>query len=219
MTDMKLYHLPGACSRVTLTALEQCGADYTDEIVLLMRGAQHSPQYRAINPKGKIPCLIVDGQALAENAAILSFLNMEYPAAALFPQPGDALEAARQTADLFALSASFHPSVRAMMMPVRWTTGNPEEVREKGRQLVHPLLQQLETRLATQPWWYGGEWSIIDSYAHWNYTTAQKGQFDLSPYPNIAQHQKRVEAHPAYQRALAREQAAVDAIGGLPDVA
>ncbi len=219
MGSIKLYHLPGACSRVTMTALEQCGVDYEDEIVMLMRGAQHSPEYRAINPKGKIPCLVVDGRSLGENAAIISYLHMEFPEAGLFPAIADPLEGARQLSDLFSISANWHPSVRANMMPIRWTTGNPEEVRARGKQLVQPLLTGLDARLASQPFWYGEDWAITDTYLYWNYCTAEQGQVDLSPYPNIAAHRARVEAHPAFQRALARERQAIERIGGMPDVA
>lgn len=218
MPDYKLYHLPGACSRVTLTALEQCGLDYEDEIVLLMRGQQHSPAYRAINPMGKVPCLVVDGRSLGENAAILSYLHMEYPNAGLLPAIDSVMTGAHQLSDLFTIAANWHPSVRANMMPVRWTTGNPEEVRAKGKQLVAPLLAGHDARLASQPYWYGECWSIMDTYLYWNYTTAEEGQVEISGYANIAAHRSRVEAHPAFQRAMAREQSLIAAIGGLPDV-
>lgn len=219
MPEIRLYHLPGACSRVTLTALEHCGVDYDDEIVLLMRGEQHSSEYRAINPMGKIPCLVADGKVLCENAAIIAYLHMEYPDAGLLPTTDDAIVSAHQLSNLFAISAGWHPAVRANMMPVRWTTGNPEEVRAKGKQLMKPLLEELETRLASQQFWYGEEWAIVDTYLYWNYTTAEQGQVDLSPFTNIAAHRKRVEAQPSFQRALARERLAIERIGGLPDVA
>ncbi len=213
MAELKLYHLPGACSRVTMTALEHCGLDYEDEVVNLMQGQQHSPEYRAINPRGKIPALVVDGKLLGENAAIVSYLHMEHPEAGLLPPISDPLDGARQLADLFSISAGWHPSVRANRMPVRWTTGDPEEVRARGKQLLQPLLEGLEARLASRPFWYGQEWSIVDTYLYWNYTTAEEGQVDLSPFPNIASHRARVEAHPAFQRALVREKAAIERMG------
>lgn len=93
MAEFSLYHLPGACSRVTMTALEQVGASYIDYPVDLRRGQQHSPEYRRVNPRGKIPALLVDGQLLAENAAILWWLHTENPQAGLLPR-GDQWEQA-----------------------------------------------------------------------------------------------------------------------------
>lgn len=208
MPEMKLYHLPGACSRVTLTALEQCGLDYQDELVDLMRGQQHSPEYRAINPGGKIPALVVDGHLLSENGAILWWLGRAFPDAGLFPPMKHRWDEAQGLSDLFWISSGWHPAVRANRMPVRWTTGDPEAVRARGKELVKPLFEQFDRRLEGQDWWYGDRWSIIDVYAYWNYTTAEEGEYELSGLANIAAHRERVQAWPAFRRALAREDAA-----------
>ncbi|MEQ1641234.1 MAG: glutathione S-transferase family protein, partial [Novosphingobium sp.] len=178
-----------------------------DELVDLMAGAHMRPEYRAINPRGKIPALLVDGELLSENAAIQLWLNSRFPEAGLLPKPANEWERAQQLSDLFWVSSVWHPYVRANKMPSRWTTGEEAPVRERGRLLLTPCLEQLEARLAGQDWWYG-QWSIIDVYFYWAYTTAEEGRFDLSPYPNIARHRAAVEALPAFQRALARETAA-----------
>lgn len=212
MAELVLFHLPGACSRVTMTALEQVGADYADRAVDLGRGEQRTPEYLRVNPRGKIPALLVDGRLLTENAAILWWLHMEHPQAGLLPA-ADAWGQAQQWADLFWVSSVWHPSVRANMMPTRWTTGDPAPVRERGKQLIAPLLARLETRLAAQPWWHGQGWSIIDTYLFWCYTTAEEGEYDLSGHDRIADHRRRVAEHPAFARAIAREDAARERMG------
>ncbi len=204
MPELKLYHLPGACSRVTLTALEQVGVDYADEVVNLMQGQQHSPEYRAVNPRGKVPALLVDGELLVENAAILWWLHQRWPEAGLLPVAADEWTRAQFLSDLFWISSGWHPATRANMMPIRWTTGDPAPVRERGKQLMAPLLAQLEARLGEQDWWYGDRWSIVDTYFYWCYTTAEEGQYDLSGLGAIAAHRARVEAHPAFIRAITR---------------
>ena len=212
MPELVLYHLPGACSRVTMTALEHVGADYADHPVDLRRGEQHSPEYRSVNPRGKIPALLVDGRLLAENAAILWWLHAEHPQAGLLPA-ADPWGQAQQHADLFWVASVWHPSVRANRMPVRWTTGDPVPVRERGKQLIAPLLARLEERLTGQPWWYGEAWSILDTYLYWCYTTAEEGEYDLSGLPGIADHRQRVADHPAFLKALSRENAARERMG------
>jgi glutathione S-transferase len=208
MADYVLYHLPGACSRVTMAALEQCGVDYADHPVNLMKGEQHSPAFRAVNPRGKIPALVADGQVLAENAAIQWYLHRSFPEAGLFPDAASGWDEAQILSDLFWISSGWHPAVRANMMPIRWTTGDPAPVRARGKELVKPLFEALDARLANQPWWFGDSWSIIDVYACWNYSAAQEGEYDLSGLDNLAAHRARVEQRPAFQRALARENAA-----------
>lgn len=198
MPNLKLFHLPGACSRVTLAALEAAGCSYETQTINLMAGEQHSPEFRAINPNGKIPALLVDGDLLTENASILLWIHETYPDAKLFPTPSSALERAQQISDLFWVSSGWHPYVRANMMPIRWTTGDPEPVREKGRELLAPYVAKLDERLAKQAWYYGSEWSILDVYFFWCYTTAAKGGFDLSPYLNLKRHLAAVETHPSF---------------------
>lgn len=207
MAELVLYHLPGACSRVTMTALEQVGADYADRAVDLRRGEQRTPEYLAVNRRGKIPALLVDNRLLTENAAILWWLHTENPLAGLLPAV-DAWGQAQQQSDLFWVSSVWHPAVRANMMPIRWTTGDPAPVRTRGKQLMAPLLARLETRLAAQKWWYGDDWSILDTYLYWCYTTAEEGEYDLSGLDRIADHRRRVAEHPAFVRAIAREDAA-----------
>jgi glutathione S-transferase len=207
MPELKLYHFPGACSRVSMTALETVGANYEDEMVNLMAGDHMKPAYRSANPRGKVPALLVDGKLLTENAAILSWINLTWPEAGLLPEAGDALAKAQQLSDLFWLSSVWHPAVRANKVPSRWTTGEEAPVRERGVQLLTPCVEQLDARLNAAEWWYG-QWSILDVYFYWAYTTAEEGQFDLTPYPHIARHRRQVAALPAFQSALARENAA-----------
>ncbi len=204
---LKLYHFPGGCSRVTMTALEQAGADYEDEMVNLMKGAHMQPDYQAINPRGKIPALLVNSQLLTENAAILLWINMTFPDAGLLPKARNDWERAQQLSDLFWLSSVWHPYVRANKMPIRWTTGDVAPVRERGVELLAPCVAQLEERLTQAEWWYG-DWSILDVYFYWAYTTAEEGEFDLSPYPSVNRHRAAIETHPAFIRARAREEAA-----------
>lgn len=204
MPNMHLYHFPGACSRVTLTALEQCGCDYDDTLVNLFKGEQHQPQYRAANPRGKIPALIVDGKMLSENAAILLWLHSQYPDAGLFPRSDD-WDRAQRVSDLFWLASVVHPAVRANRMPIRMTTGDPAGVKERGKELFAGCMDQFEARMQGREWWLGDDWSIIDTYLYWCYTTAEEGDFDLDAYPSVSGHRQRVSAQPAFQRAIARE--------------
>ncbi|GGD55657.1 hypothetical protein GRI62_03265 [Erythrobacter arachoides] len=208
MPEIVLYHLPGACSRVAMTALEQCELDYEDRPVNLAKGEQHAPAFRKINPRGKIPALLVDGRLLGENAAIQWYLHRAHPEGHLFPAASSSWSEAQILSDLFWLSSGWHPAVRANMMPIRWTTGDPAPVRERGKELVRPMFEWFDARVSAQPWWFGEQWSIIDVYAYWNYTTAEEGEYDLSGLDNLAAHRERVEAWPAFRRALKREDAA-----------
>lgn len=203
---MKLYIFPGACSRVTLVALETVGAQYDVEVVNLMAGEHMKPDYQAVNSRGKVPALIVNGKLLTENVAILTWLNEAYPEAGLLPRVDGAFANAKQLSDLVWISSVWHPTVRANKMPSRWTMGDVEPVRERGKDLMTPLIEQLDSSLATSEWYYGEAWSIVDMYLYWCYTRAEEGQFSLDGFDHIARHRRAQEQMPAFQAAIAREQ-------------
>lgn len=208
MSDLVIFHQPGGCSRVTLAALEHVGAVYEDRLVDLASGEQHSPEYLAINPRGKIPALVVDGELLAENAAILLWIHQRWPDAGLLPE-AQGLAATRQLADLFWLSSFWHPTVRAIRMPIRWTTGAPEPVQERGSLLLKEPLARMDRLFCSQPWWFGDRWSICDVYFCWICGIAEGGGYPLDGMSGINAHRQRTMAHPAFQQAILREQAAL----------
>ena len=206
--DLRLYHLPTACTRVTLTALETVGVPYEDYMVDFPGGENRSAEYLAISPQGKVPCLLVDGEPLVENIAILRWLHAEYPDAGLFPPAASPLAEARQLGALAWIASAWHPAVRAIKMPRLWTHGDPEGVKARGEELYRGLMDQLDGELAERRWYLGEDWSIVDTYFWWAYVNSEFGGFDLSPWRNVARHRADVEAMPQVLRALAREEAA-----------
>ncbi len=210
--ELILHHAYTTCTRVTLTALETVGVPYSDRLIDFGAGNNKTPEYLAISPGGKVPCLLVDGAPLVENAAILRWLHSAYPEAELFPPAGSAWEEAQQLSALAWVSSGWHPSVRAVKVPFALTTGDPAPVRERGNELFSALLDQLDAELETRRWWFGEAWSIVDTYLWWAYINSEFGGFDLAPWQNVARHRADNEALPQLQRALAREQAAQDAL-------
>jgi glutathione S-transferase len=218
MSDITLYFFPGACSHVTMTALEEIGFDYDAMMVNLMAGQQKSPEMLAINPHGKVPALRIGDQVLTENAAILYYLNQQYPAAKLLPKV-DSLGLNAGLQDLVWCSSTLHPATRQIKMPMRFTSEGTEGVKANGITTMSGLLNGIAARLETSPWWYGDSWSIVDVYIFWNYTTAQSGGLDLSPWPAVIAHQERVRGIPAFQRAIAREATVMERLSAALAVA
>lgn len=207
--DIVIYQYPAACSRVTMTALEEIGLNYEDRCVNISSAQQKSAEYLAMNPKGKVPTVIVDGTVMTENAAILAFLDAQYPQACLLPRSGDAVFDNRGLIDLVWVSSTVHPIVRQVRMPVKWTTGDPSGVKADGMAKFADECAKLSARIG-DGWWYGNDWSILDTYVYWAYSTAEKGGFVLSDYPVLTAHGERVRARPSFQRVFAREAAMVE---------
>ena len=82
---IKLYGFPQTRSVRAAWALEEAGAEYEYELVNLRTGEHKQPAFLAINPFGKIPTLVDDGQAISESAAICTHIAEKFPAAKLIP--------------------------------------------------------------------------------------------------------------------------------------
>ena len=210
-----LYMAPGSCSRVTMTALEEIGLVYEDRAVNLAGGGQEAPAYLALNRKGKVPVLVVDGRPMTENAAILSFLDRTHPQGLLLPRSEDPVSENQGLSDLVWCASTLHLESRQIRAPHRLTAGEVEGVRTDGLKKLAKNCDYISGRVAGDQWWYGARWSIIDTYVYWAYSNAAKGGFPLDGYDTLRAHGERVRARPSFQKMLARERAAVER-EGLP---
>lgn len=88
-----LYTHPMSRGRVARWMLEEIGQPYRVELVGY-GPAMKSADYRAINPMGKVPALVHDGNVVTETAAICAYLADAYPLAGLAPAPESRARAA-----------------------------------------------------------------------------------------------------------------------------
>ncbi len=215
LPDFKLFGAPNACSRVPTIALEEIGAPFETVLVRTGSGEQKSPEYLKLNPKGKVPVLVIDGEPLTENVAILSWLNQTFPEANLLPKTADPLSAIKQTGDLSFFSATVHPIVTRIAMPLKFIADKDlsfEIVRPVGEEAMQPVMRMVDDRLADGPWWYGDTWSIVDGYLYWAWCRITGVGFDDKPFDNIRRHKDMMEERPAVQRAMAREAVFVETL-------
>ena len=81
----KLYYSPGSCAMASHITLQEAGADYRAERIDFKANQQNSPEYLAINPKGRVPSLVTDQGILTETPAVLAFIAQSFPNARLAP--------------------------------------------------------------------------------------------------------------------------------------
>src|SRR5688572_32998739 len=77
----KLYYSPGACSLSTRIALHEAGiAAEFERVDLKAKVTERGDDYRAINPAGSVPMLVLDdGAAITENVAVLDLIAERTP--------------------------------------------------------------------------------------------------------------------------------------------
>ena len=208
---IQLYYSPGSCARVTAIALEEAGLDFEVCLMRMARGEHKQPEYLAINPKGKVPAVVIEGRVLTENVAILGYLNTLYPAARLLPAAADEGERFNQLADLCFCASTLHPIVTRICIPRFFaeTDDARKQVHEAAVTMMHGQFQIVENRLNDRPYWYGEDWSVMDGYLYWVWCRVLGGGFPVDAYPLFANHARAVEARPSVVRALERERLAI----------
>lgn len=205
--QLHLFHLPGACSRVTLTALRLTGAPFEVTTPAMHRGGLSTPEFRRLNPLGQVPVLLIDGKPYTENVAILFTLARLFPEAKLLPL-GDPLTEARAISRLAFCSSQLHPCVTRIMFPERFCDTSPEaaaRVREQSIAMLTTRLSVVEPVLSGQPWWLGEEPTIADVYLLWITGRLLQIGIDFSALPSVVAHVERTRRLDAVQWVMAQE--------------
>ncbi|MDJ1018341.1 MAG: glutathione S-transferase family protein [Paracoccaceae bacterium] len=208
MPELKLFVAPNTCARVATIVLEEIGVPFETELIRVAAGQQNSPEFLEINPKGKVPALLIDGVPLTENVAILSWMAAEFPDAKIMPEAANSFDALKQTADLAFFSATVHPTTTRISMPVKFIEDKAASfqlVRPVGIQEMKKIMNMIEARLEDGPWWYGSEWSAVDAYLYWVWGRIAESGFPTDDYPNLRRHHDLSNERPAVRRAMERE--------------
>jgi glutathione S-transferase len=88
--SIQLHSWPRSSGTRIAWALEELGLPYDYVEVDQAKEEHRSARYLALNPHGKVPTLVEDGQAYFESAAILLHLGERHgPAKGLWPTPSD----------------------------------------------------------------------------------------------------------------------------------
>ncbi len=207
MPHLTLCCFPGACSRATMIALEEAGAPYDTRLANLAKGEQRSAEYLALNPKGKVPVLIVDGRPLTENVAILGWLATAYPQAGLLPE--EPLARAEALSTVSWLASSVLTTMIRIARPERVSAeaGAAEGIKAKALEAIRADLAIAERHMAGRSWWLDA-WSVADAYLYYIFDAVATRGIDRSGFPGLVAHAGRMEQRPSTQRVLAWERQA-----------
>ncbi|MBA2935749.1 glutathione S-transferase N-terminal domain-containing protein [Sphingomonas sp. CGMCC 1.13654] len=201
-----LYYCPLACSMASHVALEEAGATFETQKINIFRGEHLTPEYRAINPRAKVPALrFDDGRVLLESTAILGWVGDNFPEAKLLGD--DDLDRARTIATCAWLSSTVHPAFARFVHPERFLedASGYADLKALGRANFWDYLQEIDKMLAGQPWIMGESFTVADPYALVFYPWGKELGLPVHELENYTTLKDRVIERPAARRALERE--------------
>jgi glutathione S-transferase len=206
--QIDFYFAPGSCAFAGLVALEETGLPYSPKRLDLAAGDQRSSAFLGLNPRGRVPTLVVDGKVITETIAVLTFLANARPEAELLPS-GDPLKLARAYEWMSWFASGVHVTIAQLWRSGRFTDNEAaqRELQEAAPSLLQKAFSEIEARLETA-WALGDRFSVVDPYlAVFHRWGSGRLAMDMTQYPRWQRHFDRLTARPAAQRALNVEQA------------
>jgi glutathione S-transferase len=204
----KLYYSPGTCALASHIALEEAGAAYTAERVDFKSNQQNSPEYLAVNPKGRVPAMVTDRGNLTETPAMLAFIAQSFPQAKLAPLE-DSFAFAQVQAFNSYLCSTVHVAHAHKGRGYRWATDETSfaDMKRKVPESVGASFALIERGMLKGPWVMGEAYTICDPYLFTLATWLEGDNVDLATLPKVMDHRKRMSDRPAVQKVLAEHKA------------
>lgn len=204
---IKLFWSPGSCALAAHIALEEAGAAYEAVRTNLREKANLTPEYLALNPKGRVPALATDQGVLTENVAILAWIAQAFPEAKLAPT--DPWAFAQAQAFNSYLASTVHVAHAHRMRGYRWADEESSfaDMRRKVPETMAACFQLIEDEFLAGPYVLGEAYSVCDSYLFTVADWLEGDGVDPKAFPKVYAHRERVRARPAVSKVLAEEAA------------
>jgi glutathione S-transferase len=200
---LTLYYSPNTCSLAPYIALEEAAANFTPHRVNFKEGEQHSAEFKALNPKGRVPALASEHGVLSENVAILSYIALQFPAAKLAPV-GAWANAQMQAFNSY-LSSTVHVAHAHRPRGSRWSDDPSviEQLKIKVPQNMLECFTTIENSYFKGPWVMGEHYTVADAYLLTISNWLEADGVDVTRLPKTMAHRQAMFARPAVAKAVA----------------
>ena len=158
---IRLYDFPQSpyCQKVRLVLAEK-DLSYEKTFVDLMKNEQKSPEFLRLNPYGKVPVLIDDGEAIYDSTVINEYLEDEYPHPPLMPEASGERARVRMFEDFADNSFTAQGGLLAAELRKPAEQVDQERVQRYRADLVR-VLEFLERQLEGKDY-VAGDFSLAD---------------------------------------------------------
>ena len=207
--EILLYYAPIACSLVPYVTLTEAGANFEVRTINLRKEQQRSADYLKLNPKHKVPLLVVDGKPLSENVAIQIWFARNFPKAKLLP--ADSWQELQTVSMLSWCSSGIHPYLARINSPSK-VCDLPDTGESVRKMAVGPLFENYKIAdglLAGREYFFD-HFTAADAHFFWCFRRGLQFKLDLSGFPNCSAHFERMTNRPSVQKLLSYEKAILE---------
>ncbi|WP_170336498.1 glutathione S-transferase family protein [Ruegeria arenilitoris] len=196
---MQLYYAPRTISVAVAIALEEAGLEYEAIRLDFASGEQTQPAYKQINPKGRVPALVVDGGILTETGALLEYVAAKAPQAGLVPV--DPVMAARMREVMYYLASTMHVNHAHKMRGHRWADKKSswKDMKDKVAQTMTASCDYICSNGLRGPFVLGEAFSLADAYLYVVCSWLEGDGVDVPTFPKILAFREAMEARVSVQ--------------------
>ena len=197
-----IYHLETSRSERIVWLMEELGLEYKMEVYPREPTGAAPPPLKAIHPLGKAPVIRDGDTVLAESGAIVDYIVHRHAGGRLAVRP-DAPVYPRYLYWLHFAEGSLMSLLLIVLVLSRVPEASASPVTARMRERMKQMLSFVDAELGSGPWFAGADFTAADVMMLFPFTTMRHFlDYDLAPYPNILAYLKRIEARPAYQKAM-----------------
>ena len=188
-----LCYAKKTCSIGIHVLLEEIGIPYDLRIVDFSKKEQKTPEYLALNPKGKVAALVRDDvTVLTEYAAIAIWLAMTHPEKNLMPTDPEGFARTLESTD-YIVGTVHMLSWRLFRRPDAYSD-NPaehEQLKVRGKKAMMDALEVVDAQLEGKEFLMG-DFTIADTALYYNeYWAVDAAGWQLPP--NVQAHYERMK--------------------------
>lgn len=201
-----LFYSPGSASFAVHWLLIELGVPFEARRLDLDAKEHKQPEYLKLNPNGRVPALLIDGQPVYESAALVTLLAERHPKAQLSPAPGSR-ERASYLQWMFHLSNTLQPAFRQWFYPDEAAgAAHSEDAKEAARLQIEAAWDRIDAHLSSSgPWMCGQSVSALDFLAAMLMRWSRNMPRPATGWPVIAAYVTRMKARPSFRELYQRE--------------
>lgn len=205
-----LYYAPNTCALAPYITLTEAKAKFEVRPLNMRMDDHRTPYYLKLNPKHKVPILVIDGEVLTESVAIQMWIARNFPEAKLLPS--DSWQELKAISLLSWCSSGIHPFLARINSPPRVcdAPNSAESVRKMATKHLFENYQIAEALLTGREFFFD-HFTAPDAHFFWCFRRGTQFELDLSAFKNCAAHFERVKARQSTQQLLAFEKSVQDA--------
>ena len=196
-------HLSSSRSERIVWLMEELGLDYELEWHQREATGAAPAAMKAIHPIGKAPIIRDGDTVLAESGAIVDYIVRRHAGGRLGVEP-QSPDYARYAYWMHFAEGSLMTLMLIALVLSRIPEASDSAVKARISNRVKQLLEFVDGELASRPYFAGDAFTAADVMMLFPFTTMRRYlDYDLAPYANILAYLGRIEARPAYRRAMA----------------